>query len=31
MFDIVRARDLLSKLEADHTDFKAQPDSAGMR
>lgn len=28
MFDIVRARDLLSKLEADHTDFKAQPDSA---
>jgi len=28
MFDIITSRDFLAKLEADYTDFKAQPDSA---
>ncbi len=28
MFDIITSHDFLSKLEADYTDFKAQPDSA---
>lgn len=27
MFDIITSRDFLAKLEADHADFKAQPDS----
>ena len=28
MFDIVTSQEFLAKLEADCTDFKAQPDSA---